>query len=231
MATNRGTSTVTLPFSEQQFFDVFGRYNTRVWPVVMLLWLATVWFVLQLVRGRSTSVGLGLLLAFHWAWSGVVYHASFFAAVNPAAWLFAGLFTIESAIFLWVALTRRIEFVWSHTARHKFAAVFIVYSLVYPLLVLASGHEYPRAPLFAVPCPTTLFTCGVLLTAVPRVPVVASIVPVAWTAIAGSAAILLDITPDALLFIAGAAVVITAIAQRRRPSPLLTVSTCGARRL
>lgn len=132
---------MTLPFSEQQFFDVFGRYDTRAWPVVLLLWLATVWFVVQLMRGRSTSVGLGLLLAFHWGWSGVVYHASFFAAVNPAAWLFAGLFMIESAIFFWIALTRRIEFVRAHAARHGFAVFFIAYSLVYTLAVLASGHE------------------------------------------------------------------------------------------
>ncbi len=220
---------MTLPFSEQQFFDVFGRYNTRVWPVVTLLWLATAWFVVQLVRGRSTSVGVGLLLAFHWAWSGVVYHASFFAAVNPAAWLFAALFMIESAIFLWIALTRRIEFVWGDTARHKLAAVFIAYSLVYPVLVLASGHEYPRAPLYAVPCPTTLFTCGVLLTAVPRVPVVASVVPVVWTVIAGSAAILLDVLPDAMLFIAGAAVAMTAIAQRRGPENRRFASPSEAR--
>ena len=220
---------MTLPFSEQQFFDVFGRYNTRLWFVVVLLWIATVWFVVQWVRGRSTSLSLSMLLAFHWAWSGVVYHASFFAAVNPGAWLFAGLFTIESAIFIWLAGTRRIEFVWGHTVRHKVAGVLIVYSLAYPLLVLASGHEYPRAPLFAVPCPTTLLTCGVLLTAVPRVPVVASVVPVAWTIIAGSAAILLDVAPDAMLFIGGAAVAITVTIQRRRPSTPLFVST-GARR-
>jgi hypothetical protein len=99
--------------------------------------------------------------------------------------------------------------------RHKFAAVLIVYSLVYPFLVLASGHEYPRAPLFAVPCPTTLLTCGVLLTAVPRVPVVASAVPIAWTVLAGSAAILLDVIPDAMLLVAGAAVAMTTLAQRR----------------
>ena len=221
---------MTLPFSEQEFFDVFGRYNTRVWPVILLLWIVTVWLVVQFVRGRSTSVGLGLLLAFHWAWSGVVYHASFFTAVNSGAWLFAGLFTIEAAIFLWVAVTRRIEFVWGHTARHKIAAVLMVYSLAYPLLVLTAGHEYPRAPLFAVPCPTTLFTCGMLLTAVPRVPVVASAVPVAWTVIAGSVAILLDVIPDAMLFIAGAAVVVTAIAQRRRPSNPLFALPSGARR-
>jgi hypothetical protein len=56
---------VTLPFSEQEFFEVFSRYNTRVWPVVRFLWFATVSVVVQLVRGRSTSVGLDLLLAFH----------------------------------------------------------------------------------------------------------------------------------------------------------------------
>jgi len=221
---------VTLPFSEQQFFDVFGRYNTRVWPVVLLLWIETLWFALQLVRGRSKSAGLSLLLAVHWAWSGLVYHASFFTAVNPGAWMFAVLFAVESVIFVGIAVTRRIDFVWGHTTRHRIAGVLIVYSLAYPLLVLASGHEYPRAPLFAVPCPTTLFTCGMLLTAAPRVPIAAAVVPVAWSIIAGSAAILLDVAPDAMLFIGGAAAAITAIAQRRRSSPRLLISTSGARR-
>lgn len=222
---------MTLPFSEEQFFDVFGRYNTLVWPVVVLFWIGTLWFAVQLVRARSMSVGLSLLLSLHWAWSGLVYHASFFTAVNPGAWLFAALFAVESAMFVWFAVTRRIEFEWGQTTRHKIAAVLIVYSLAYPLLVLASGHDYPRAPLFAVPCPTTLLTCGVLLTAVPRVPISASVVPVAWTLIAGSAAILFDVAPDAMLFIAGAAVTVTAIAQRRRPSAPWIVRTSAARRL
>jgi Family of unknown function (DUF6064) len=123
---------------------------------------------------------------------------------------------LESAIFLWLAVTRRIEFLWGHTPQHKIAAALIAYSLAYPVLVLASGHEYPRAPLFAVPCPTALFTCGMLLTAAPRVPIAASVVPVAWTIIGGSAAILLDVAPDAMLLIAGAAVAIAAVPRRPR---------------
>jgi hypothetical protein len=222
--------TVTLPFSEQQFLDVFGDYNSRMWPIVVLLWIATLGLGAQLVRGRVTSAALSLLLTFHWAWSGLVYHALFFSAVNPGAWLFALLFAVESAIFLRLAVTRRIEYVWGHGAQHKIAAVLIAYALAYPVLVLASGYDYPRAPLFAVPCPTTLFTCGVLLTAVPRVPVVASVVPVAWSVIAGSAAIVLGVTPDAMVFIAGAAVVMAAIARRPGPSTSVLMTTSGAKR-
>lgn len=219
-----------LPFSQQQFFDVFGRYNTRLWPIVVLLWIATFWFAMQLVRGRSTSNGLTALLTFHWAWSGLVYHASFFSAINPAASLFAALFVVESAILLWLGVSRRVDFVWGHTRRHKIAAVLIAYSLAYPVLVLASGHEYPRAPLFAVPCPTTLFTCGVLLAAVHRVPIVASVIPVIWSLIAGSAAILLEVAPDAMLLIAAAAIAIAAMAPRPSASPPLLVTSSEPRR-
>lgn len=219
-----------LPFSDQQFFDLFGRYNTRVWPMVVLLWIVTLWFAVQLVRRRSRSVGLSAILALHWVWSGVVYHASFFTAINPAAWLFAVLFVVESGIFICLTITRAVQFAWGQSRRHKVAGVLIAYSLAYPVLVLAFGHDYPRAPLFAVPCPTTLFTCGVLLTAVPRVPVVASVVPVMWSLIAGSAAILLEVAPDAMLFIAGGAVATAAIAQRRRRAPPLLVTAAGARR-
>lgn len=222
---------MTLPFSEQQFFDVFGSYNSRLWPVVAVLWIATLWLAVQFVRGHTRSVAFSALLAFHWAWSGLVYHASFFSAVNPAARLFGVLFAVESVIFLWLGVVRRrLEFEWAHTARHAVAGVLIAYSLAYPILVLASGLHYPRAPLFAVPCPTTLLTCGVLMTAVPRVPRVASVVPLAWTLIAGSAAFEFGVVPDAMLFVAGAALAGCAVAQTRRSAAGVLIETSGARR-
>jgi hypothetical protein len=43
--------------------------------------------------------------------------------------------------------------------------------VVYPLLGIRFGHSYPRAPLFGVaPCPTTIFTFGLLLWATRSVP-------------------------------------------------------------
>jgi hypothetical protein len=77
--------------------------------------------------------------------------------------------------------------------------ILVAYSLAYPALVIWSGHQVPRAPLFAVPCPTTLFTAGVLLTA-GRLPIAILIVPTLWALLGGTAAIALGVKPDFMLF-------------------------------
>lgn len=197
-----------LPFTEAQFLEVFRAYNAALWPVVVGLWLVTFAFTVALLRGRAHPVALGALTAVHWAWSGVAYHAVFFTRINPAAWLFAGLFVAEAVAFLWFGvLKRRLVFDVAWTPRHVLAAVFLLYSLVYPLLVLLTGHQFPSAPLFAVPCPTTLFTAGVLLTGEASAPRSLFVIPIAWSFVGGSAALVLGMTPDLMLFAAGVCLV------------------------
>ena len=84
---------MTLPFTPDEFFDVLADYNARLWPFVLMLWLVTVYAVVMLTRARPVRPWfIPGLLAFHWAWSGLAYHAAFFSKINPAAWMFAGLF-------------------------------------------------------------------------------------------------------------------------------------------
>ena len=64
--------------------------------------------------------------------------------------------------------------------------------------------------MFAVPCPTALFTAGIMLTAIPPAPRSLFIVPIAWTAVGGSAALALGMTPDLVLFVAGVCLLIYA---------------------
>ena len=162
---------------------------------------------MRLVRGRARSATLSALAAIHWAWSGLVYHALFFTDINPPAWLFAGVFLVEAFAFLWFGMVRRtLVFEWGRTARHAVAGILFAYSLAYPFLVLASGHDVPRAPLFAVPCPTTLFTAALLLTAVRPAPVLVFVIPVMWAA--GTAAIALGVTPDLMLFVVAVCLVV-----------------------
>jgi hypothetical protein len=198
-----------VPFTPQQFLDVFGAYNSIAWPVVIALWLVTLAFGVRLVRGRVRSVTLSVLAAVHWAWSALVYHALFFTDINPAAWWFAGAFLLEACAFVWFGVVRRtLVFEWGRTARHALAGALFAYSLGYPFLVLASGHDVPRAPLFAVPCPTTLFTAALLLTAVRPAPALVFVIPVVWAAIAGTAAIGLGVMPDLMLFVAAGCLVV-----------------------
>lgn len=79
------------------------------------------------------------------------------------------------------------------------------YAMVaYPLLGLALGHVYPRAPMFGVgPCPTTIFTFGVFLLAARPVPRALLAVPLLWSLLAVSAAFLLGVWQDLLLPVAG----------------------------
>ena len=207
-----------LPFTETQFLDLFGAFNTAFWPVLAALWLVTLAAVVQILRGRASTRAIAVLAALHWAWSGVVYHGVFFSAINPAAWIFAAVFVVQAAAFAVIAVVPgRLTFGWRGTAAGVAGLVLLIYSLLYPALAVAGAHDWPRAPAFGVPCPTTLFTAGLLLSAVPAAPRWLFVVPVIWSVVAGSAAVLLGIAPDLMLFPAIAAMAIWGGWWRHRP--------------
>lgn len=195
---------IELPFSHEAFLDVFGAYNSALWPVAAVLWLATAWLALNWIRrGRLDGRVLFALLAVHWAWSGIVYHWLFFRAINPAATLFGALFVVQAVFFTWLAAASRGVLVEGLSLRGVLGRVLVLYGLVYPVLGVAFGLQYPRLPLFAVPCPTTLVTVGWLLASA-RVPRFVNIVPLLWAVIGSSAAFALGIQVDFALVAAGA---------------------------
>jgi hypothetical protein len=67
-------------------------------------------------------------------------------------------------------------------------------------------------PLFAVPCPTTLVTAGLLLVVSGVPPRFASVVPMLWAAVGSSAAFALGIRADLALVLAGALLAIDTLA-------------------
>jgi hypothetical protein len=197
---------VSLPFTPDEFFDVFGAYNRLLWPFVLGLWLYALAGVVVLGRSRDSSRFIATLLAVQWAWAGLAYHATFFTRINPAAWLFGGLFLLQSALFVWFGIVRnQLHFLRFHSPRHFVAWPLLVYALIYPVIVLAEGHTFPEAPTFGVPCPTTLLTVGFLFAATPPWPRSVAVIPALWAFIAGSAASLLDVRADLMLWLSGAA--------------------------
>jgi len=201
-----------LPFSHEAFLDVFGAYNRSLWPAVVLIWLATAWlFAAWLRRGRVSGRVLFTMLAIHWAWSGIAYHWLFFREINPAAMLFGALFVLQAALFAWLAFTSRGRAGLSHNLRTAIGVGLVAYGLIYPLVGSAFGLTYPRMPLFAVPCPTTLVTAGWLITAV-GIPRVTTIIPVIWAIVGGSAAFTLGVRADLVLILAAVVVALDALA-------------------
>ena len=193
-----------LPFTDDQFFAVFAAYNRAFIVVAVALWLVSVGVLIGAFRNpERLSRVLSLFLAALWLWNAVAYHAIFFTSINPAAWLFAGLFALQALLLLFAAMGRNVEYFSAGGLRETTGVALVVYALAYPFLTIASGHTYPATPTFGVPCPTAILTIGVLLTARAGPPTRLALIPMLWAFIGGSAAILLGVVTDYVLLAAG----------------------------
>ncbi len=203
---------MALPFTPEQFFGIFAEYNRALWPMALAWWLAAAGV---LAAAWRSPAGYGRwmtwFLAALWAWNAVVYHAWFFTRINPAAWLFAGLFGVQAVVLAQAALRTSAQYVTSTGSPRLLGAGLAVYALAYPLLTIGFGHRYPATPTFGVPCPTDILTIGVLLTVRGGVPLSLAIVPVLWGFVGGSAALVLGVQTDYVLLAAGAALAIVQV--------------------
>ena len=196
-----------MPFTAEQFFDVFARYHAGVWPApVVLTALAVLALVFVFKPGASNHRWVAAILALLWIWMAVAYHIAYFTRINPVAWAFAALSGLGAILFVWVGVVRgRLRFRSGRGPSRWVGIALVLFALVvYPALGHALGHRYPAVPTFGLPCPTTIFTVGVLLLAGSPVPRVLFVVPVLWAAIGASAAFALGVWQDLGLLVAGA---------------------------
>jgi len=200
---------MALPFTKEQFFDLFGAYNVTLWPFLLALWIASTTASLLLRSSRPPSNRwISALLTVHWAWSALAYHAVFFTTINPTAWVFAACFLVEAALFFWLGVIHeRLSFTPARNAWTPMAWALVAYSLAYPAINAVAHLTMVRIPTFGVPCPTTIFTAGLLLLATPRSWWLL-LIPVIWSFVGGSAALLLGVRTDYGLPIAGVALVL-----------------------
>jgi hypothetical protein len=199
-----------LPFSHEQFVAVFAAYDLAVWPAQLVAYLLALAVVAALLRpSRGGSRVIGAALALMWVWTGIAYHATFFSAINRAAWLFALLFVMQGVLLGHAALRRpslAFACVRGGAAWCGWGLLFYA-TVLYPLLGLWAGQRYPGLPMFGItPCPLTLFTFGVLLLAAPPLPCRLLVIPFVWSLIGGSAAWLLQVPQDWPLLLAGVTV-------------------------
>jgi hypothetical protein len=197
---------MNLPFTTEEFFAVFVRYNRTVWPAQLVLNAAALLAVPMLFRpGVISSRIISLILALFWGWMGVAYHFVFFTRINPAAWLFGAVFLAGGAAFLWRGIIRpRLRFRAVGGIRGALGWLLVVFALaIYPAIGYALGHRYPATPTFGLPCPTTIFTLGLLLFAESPAPRAVFVVPILWTAVGALAAFWLGVYEDLALLVAG----------------------------
>jgi hypothetical protein len=217
-----------LPFTIEQFLKVFEDYNLAVWPMQVILYIlaiAAVYFAVK--KFPQSDKFILLVLAFLWIWMGAVYHLLYFTSINKPAYIFGIVFIVEGMLFIKATFSKnKISIHIENNINGITGSLLILFALVlYPLIGYFLGHRYQASPTFGLPCPTTIFTFGILLFADKRVPLTLLIIPFIWSLVGFSAAFSLGIIEDTGLVISGLiSITLIVIHNNRRRNDLLLSS-------
>jgi hypothetical protein len=224
----RGALTVNsanLPFTRDQFLGMFEAYNQAIWPAQVVAYvLGTTAVALLIWRPRGSDRLIAGVLAVFWLWLGAAFLLIAMRTIDggPGPLAFGVAFVLQGALWLLAGVFRQgLRFDARLTGSSILGWALITYALViYPVLGVLAGHVYPRQPMFGVaPCPTVIFTFGVLLLTAARVPKYLLIVPFAWAVTSGlSAPLNFGIYEDFGLVVAGVVGTALLIWRDRRPA-------------
>lgn len=200
---------MNLPFTQDQFLEVFMNYNLAMWPGQIIAYiLGSLAVVLAVQKSKHSGRIISTVLGLMWFVNGFVYHITFFSGINKAALVFGSLFVIQSILFfIFGVFKNELKFEYDKSAFSYTGLAFIVYAMIlYPIIGYVLGHGYPNSPSFGIaPCPTTIFTFGLMLMLKPKIKPYIFIIPAIWSLIGFFAALKLGIIEDVGLLIAGAA--------------------------
>ncbi|MBC7282978.1 DUF6064 family protein [Hoeflea sp.] len=187
-------------FTQDEFFNVFAAYNAAIWPLPLFTYLLGVMAVgFSFWQSRVATVLISAVLTLMWFVNGVAYHWSFFSEINPLARGFGILFVVQGLLLICAPLFWKFYRIQARRdARTLFGIGLAAFAaFVYPALGWLIGHAYPAVPVFGVaPCPTTIFTIGILLLGTWKVVRWLLVIPALWALIGGSAAVLLNVPQD-----------------------------------
>ncbi len=194
------------PFTVEQFLEVFKNYNETVFPIQIFFYLTSILIMYQVVKpGFKSDRIINDVLAFLWLWMGIVYHLLFFTAINKAAFVFGAAFIGQGILFLMLGVLKdKLAFKFRFDWYGITGIILILFALVvYPMIGYALDHRYPLSPTFGLPCPTTIFSFGILLLMDKKCPVVILIIPFIWLIIGFTAAFHFGMIEDTGLLVSG----------------------------
>lgn len=198
---------MALPFTVDQFLGVFYNYNLAMWPAHLAAYALGLAAVFYVIRKRAYSDRFAtLILGIFWIWNGALYHITYFSSINKAAYVFGTLFVLQGMLFIAMGIFKnQIVYEFTPNLTSVTGILLILYAmLIYPLAGHLLGHSYPFSPAFGLaPCPTTIFTFGMMLLAAKTMPRGMITIPLAWSLIGFNAALNLGILEDMGLLAAG----------------------------
>lgn len=89
-----------IPFTAEQFLQVFKQYNETIWPFqIMLYFFALLAVFFSFIKGKHSQKIISTILSLMWIWMGIVYHILDFSSINKAAYIFGGAFILQEILF------------------------------------------------------------------------------------------------------------------------------------
>jgi hypothetical protein len=199
------TFTMDLPFTVEQFLQVFKNYNQSIFPLQIFFYILAVTIIFcSIKRIAGADKIVNSILTFLWLRMGIVYHLLFFTTINNAAYLFGSFFIVQGMLLFYYGVIKgKLTYRFKQDTVGITGVILVTFALlVYPLLGYLFGHVYPEAPTFGVPCPTTIFTFGVLLWSDRKIPKLLLVIPFLWSLLGLSAATILGVREDMALLVA-----------------------------
>ena len=174
-----------MDFKLEPFLAMLAGYNQHVWPLQAVaygLGVLSVCIAVRTFNGSSKIVSL--VLSFFWLWNGAVFGIFYWGPEYAPAYLFSALLVVQGIFFLVSGVFRSdLTFKCKSDGYSISGLVFIVYALAgYQFFGYFLGHRYPVFfPPGLVPCPTNIFTIGILLLTDKKLPRHLMVIPVLWS--------------------------------------------------
>ena len=174
-------------FSPDVYYRTFALYHHRIWPAHLGL-LAGLVLAAIAIRRAHEPVTCGrivtLLFAAAWIWCAFAFHLGSYSSINWAARYFAGAFTLQAIVLLWLGARGKVHLD-PAAVRLGMIAVAIVL-LTAPIAGLLTGRAWDQVELMALtPDPTAVATIVMLQLSRPRAARVALVIPVLWCLVGG----------------------------------------------
>jgi len=198
---------------------MLASYNATFWPMQLVAYalaIAALIFAVRSTNGSSRIVSG--ILTFFWLWVGIVFNWMYFSKLFPAAITFAVLFVIQGIIFAVAGVLKKdLSFRVKADVCGLVGGLLILYGMVgYPAIEYLLGRGYPQLlPFGLVPCPTNVFTLGMLLWSVRRLPKYVLIIPFLHS-LSGIVPVFLGVVEDMGLVVAGLVAAIMLLYRDRR---------------
>jgi hypothetical protein len=113
-----------IPFTREQFLEVFRKYNTAVYPLQIVFLILAAYVIFLFIRhSRNSGKTVTVILAALWFWMGAAYQIVFFSVINKAAYVFGALFILQSILLLFYGLIKAPLFTF-HKNKHSITSRF-----------------------------------------------------------------------------------------------------------